>query len=231
MADAYSLDGLEKVWKQIAKAGPALLYALRHGEDEKDDVIGGWDDPSIDTQGVRDAKEAGEFLKGRGINRIYCSDMERTMETAEIVAKILGIDRIIQDFRLRTWDKGYLNGEPKTDENKETLGYYKDHPHLTIKDGESRVLFENRCEEFFNFILEEIEELAKANVHIVPLIVTHNSNIKQLQIFCDENQIDTPDSVAPGGAAKVYKDKKNDFVCEVILKDIGPNSPTMGHGR
>jgi alpha-ribazole phosphatase len=231
MAD-NDLDGLAKVWKQIVKNGPALLYALRHGEDEDDEVIGGWDDPSIDSKGVRDAKKAAEFLKGRGINRIYTSDMDRTMETAEIVAEILGIDRIIQDFRLRTWDKGYLNGEPKTEENKQTLGYYKDHPHLTIKDGESRVLFEDRCEEFLDFIFEEIEELAKEHIYIVPLIVTHNSNIKELQIFCDESlKDDVPDSVAPGGAAKVYKGKDDEFVCEVILKDMGKVSPIYGKGK
>ncbi len=195
-----------------------LLYALRHGEDKDDEKIGGWDDPTLDSQGIRDAKEAAEFLKSKGIRMIYASDLDRAKQTAIVVARLLGIDPkcIVYDFRLRTWDKGKLSGKPKTDANKKILRHYKENPHLVIEGGESRVMFEDRTREAFHYYLDE------ARSEGVKLIVTHNSDIREFQLYVDEDLSDEqPDSVLPGGIICV-SENKGELKCKVVLKDRGP---------
>lgn len=199
-----------------------LLYAVRHGEDENDDLIGGWEDAPIDEAGVKDAKEAASYLKNRGIKMIYASDMKRTLETAKIICKELGLDpnAIVTDFRLRTWNKGIYNGEDKNAENKRDLGWYKDHPHVCVPEGESHYQFEDRSDESFDYYLDE------ARKEGTKLMVMHNSGIKQLQRYCKEHNTgetlnsenSNPDSVAPGGIAKVIENKGK-LTCEVVLKE------------
>ena len=199
-----------------------LMYAVRHGEDENDELIGGWEDAPIDAAGEKDAKEAARFLKNKGIRQVISSDMKRTLETAKIIAKELNVTDFATDFRLRTWNKGYLNGEEKTEENKDVLGYFKDNPDKTIKDGESHAQFEERHDEAFCFYLEE------AFREGVKLLVLHNSGIKQLQRFCQaqdngntkdlSSKNDSPDSVAPGGIVMVMA-VRDKLQCKVVLKE------------
>ena len=199
-----------------------LMYAVRHGEDENDDLIGGWEDAPIDEAGVQDAMEAATFLEGKGARQIICSDMKRTLETAKIIAKELGIKDLVTDFRLRTWNKGYLNGAEKSEQNKAVLTEYKENPQRVIPEGESHGQFEDRHDEAFTYYVDESFREG------VKLLVLHNSGIRQLQRFCESNNSgnakvlssknDSPDSVAPGGIIKVtaVKDKLNG---KVVLKE------------
>lgn len=199
-----------------------LFYAVRHGEDDNDKLIGGWEDAPIDEKGTNDAKEAAKFLVDKGIRCIICSDMKRTLETAKIIAKELNIKNLTTDFRLRTWNKGYLNGEEKTEENKAVLRYYKENPYKVIKNGESHYQFEDRSDEAYDFYIEQ------AYLDGTLLIVMHNSGIKQLQRYCEESHTgnkeqltsknDNPDSVEPGGILKVTADH-GELSCEVVLKE------------
>jgi hypothetical protein len=93
--------------------GRILVFCLRHGEDDGDELIGGWNDDPLDDKGKKDAEEAAKFLEDKGIKKVVCSDMKRTEHTAKIVAEHLGIKDITTDFRARTWNKGYLNGRRK----------------------------------------------------------------------------------------------------------------------
>jgi 2,3-bisphosphoglycerate-dependent phosphoglycerate mutase len=197
-----------------------LIFAARHGEDENDELIGGWEDVPIDDAGTKDAHEIAEFLKGKGVREIIASDMKRTRETAKIVAKELGIKNVTTDFRLRTWNKGIYNGEEKTAENKADLGWYKDHPHAEIPEGESHDQFEERHNEAFDYYLDEARHSG------VKLLLLHNSGIKQLQRYCRNEPItsEQPDSVLPGGIAKVTE-KDSKLTCTVVLKD----KPNSGH--
>ena len=199
-----------------------LMYGVRHGEDENDELIGGWEDAPIDANGLRDAKEAAKFLKNKGIRQIISSDMKRTLETAKIIAKELNVTDLVTDFRLRTWNKGFLNGEEKTEENKEILTEFKENPDKTIPEGESHEQFEERHDEAFSYYIDESFREG------IKLLVLHNSGIKQLQRYCAceatgnkkdlSSKNDSPDSVAPGGIAMVMavRDKLH---CKVVLKE------------
>jgi broad specificity phosphatase PhoE len=204
--------------------GRVLMYAVRHGEDENDDLIGGWEDAPIDEAGEKDAKEAAALLKDKGIRHLVCSDMKRTHETAKIIAKELGLTAsdVVTDFRLRTWNKGELNGEEKSDSNKKTLDWYKERPHQTIPDGESHYQFEERSDEAFDYYLDKARNCGTY------IIVMHNSGIKQMQRYIQEHQTgdmskltstnDSPDSVAPGGVAQISENKGH-LTCKIVLKE------------
>jgi broad specificity phosphatase PhoE len=205
-----------------------LLYAVRHGEDAADHLIGGWENADIDEAGIKDAEEAATKLKNKGIRYIISSDMHRTYETASILARALGLSKneIITDVRLRTWNKGVYNGQNKTEENKDALGWYKEHPHRQVPDGESHYQFEDRCDEALEFYI------CKARNTGSLLIVLHNSNMKQLQRYVEEQQSgdvkdlssknSTPDSVEPGGIIMLSENKGNlDY--KIIFKDSNMN--------
>lgn len=203
--------------------GRILAFCLRHGEDDGDELIGGWNDDPLDGKGRKDAEEAAKFLEGKGISRIICSDMKRTEETAKIVADKLGIKNVVTDFRARTWNKGYLNGEEKNEEHKNILTEYKDNPHWVIPDGESHFQFEERSDEMFEAYLDE------ARKEGVLLIVLHNSGIKQMQRYIEasnsgakstlRSDATNPDSVAPGGILRVAENNKK-LYGKIVLKDV-----------
>ena len=71
-----------------------VLY-VRHGQSEtnlRGVFAGGNDDTRLTDLGREQAKNAGKELKGIKIDRIICSPLSRTYETAQIIAKELGFN-------------------------------------------------------------------------------------------------------------------------------------------
>lgn len=100
------------------------LYFLRHGQSDAN--LAGVFSPAdaiLTDLGKRQAYEAGERLRSYGIQNIVCSGLERSWETAAIVADVLGIPRseIIRDVRLNEYDMGSLTGQPSADVNPHEL--------------------------------------------------------------------------------------------------------------
>lgn len=90
------------------------LFLVRHGETElnKQHIFQGHIDSGLTEKGVEQAHEAGEKLKGRGIDIIISSDLKRAVHTAEIIGKALGlsIEKEIPELRERFW--GEMEGRP-----------------------------------------------------------------------------------------------------------------------
>ncbi len=65
------------------------LYLMRHGEVHNPTQIlyGRLPDFFLSDEGIRQAHAAGEWLKDKNISHIYCSPMDRTKQTAGIVAE------------------------------------------------------------------------------------------------------------------------------------------------
>jgi len=94
-------------------------FLLRHGETiyqtKKDDLLYPWPDfiTSLTKKGKNQAKTAAKKLKSKKIDSIYSSDFFRTCQTAEIVAKKLGL-KVKLDKRLRDINWGiYKDGPSK----------------------------------------------------------------------------------------------------------------------
>jgi probable phosphoglycerate mutase len=205
---------------RYAPNGVVIMYTLRHGSTKLngDNKFRGWANPELDDKGRQDAEQAGKFLKGKGIKAVYCSDLKRAVETAEIVSKAIGLPgEPVPDEQLRPWDVGDLSGKDK-DENDDVLQYHIDHPKVPLPGGESLQHFSDRSQN----VMDEYMEKAKKDGPI--LLVFHTSNTVQLQNYCKGSKAtgrpESDECVKPGGVMKVtdYGDKLD---AEAVLKDGG----------
>jgi len=92
--------------------GRANFYFLRHGESEGNSagVIQGRNDYPLARRGREQAKEIAEWLRGRGIRRVFTSPLKRANETAEIVAERLGLSPPTVAAELTELDTGVFTG-------------------------------------------------------------------------------------------------------------------------
>lgn len=107
-------------------------FILRHGETvyqtRKREIVYPWPETApvkLTEQGKRQIKKSAKLLKRKGIDIIYSSDTFRTHQTAEIVAKELGL-KIIFDPRLRDINLGIYQGGKKKE-------FYRDFPITSKK--------------------------------------------------------------------------------------------------
>ena len=96
-----------------------MIYFVRHGETESNvrGVFAGQKDDSILTEkGKAQAKNTAQTVKSEvpKIDRIICSPLKRTVETAQIIARDLGFDlnKIEIDKRIIEHDTGSMTGTP-----------------------------------------------------------------------------------------------------------------------
>lgn len=77
-------------------------------------VFSGRTETSLSQTGRQQSLAAGQFLKDKAIDRIVVSPMQRTIQTAEIIADHLGIpkDQLIISDLLMERDFGPLEGTP-----------------------------------------------------------------------------------------------------------------------
>jgi uncharacterized phosphatase len=92
------------------------LYFCRHGESElnKAGVFAGLTNTPLTDEGREQARTEGLKATGHGIDTIVCSPLGRAVETAEIIARQMGIDpsAIQQNELLIERDFGELEGTP-----------------------------------------------------------------------------------------------------------------------
>src|SRR5579862_758285 len=71
------------------------IYFVRHGESEANSLglsAGSEFDTPLTDKGRAQARRAGQDLKGKGIELVVASPMDRTLETAKIIAEEIGYD-------------------------------------------------------------------------------------------------------------------------------------------
>jgi broad specificity phosphatase PhoE len=70
-----------------------IVYVVRHGEAEgnREGRFLGQVNPPLTERGREHARRMGEALKGRGIERIRASDLDRAFTTASIIGGIIGL--------------------------------------------------------------------------------------------------------------------------------------------
>ena len=89
-----------------------VIFLARHGETEWNRV-GRWQgktDIPLSDVGRAQAQQLRERMRGRGIGRVYASDLGRARETAHIVAASLGLTPVTLDARLRERGFGCFEG-------------------------------------------------------------------------------------------------------------------------
>lgn len=159
-------------------------FFLRHGKNihqtELKDIIYCYPDDetpcSLIEEGIDQAKKAGEELKDKKIEYIYCSDILRTRQTAKIVAGIIGFneDEIIYDTRLRDINWGLFGGKHKD----EAWAYYNNDKSKKFNEPTPGGETWNDCRERMKKVLNEIENIFQGkNV----LIVSHGDPLWLLE--------------------------------------------------
>jgi isoleucyl-tRNA synthetase len=153
-------------------------FLLRHGEaicNKKEILVTQIPEKirsPLTKKGEKEIKEAAKKLKNKKIDLIFASDFERTKQTAEIVAKELGL-KVIYDKRLREINVGSFDGKKLKDWEK-FFKSYEERFTKKIKGGENYNQVKMRMYRF----LEDLERKYQGKKI---LIVSHQRPLTMLE--------------------------------------------------
>lgn len=166
----------EEFGDAIGKSTNSYVF-MRHGEAENNTkhLINCWPEPEklpLTLKGVTQVEKSARILKKEKIDIIFASDIARTKQTAEIVAKALGIKEVHFDPRLREFDFGDFNGKSYAS----YAAYYGNRAEKFTKrtpNGENHTDLRRRVYEF-------LSDVEKKHSHKKILIVTHDGLVYML---------------------------------------------------
>ena len=151
------------------------LILVRHGHTSwnspgADERLRAWLDIPLDDKGKQEAVETSETLIGYPIEMIYCSDLRRARQTAEILRR--GVKApVMATTELRPWNLGAFGGQ-RIKDILPFLNLLNQHPDLAAPSGESFYQFYGR----YSHRLKQLLELADRTTSHV-LAVTHVRNL------------------------------------------------------
>lgn len=121
--------------------------------DNEAKLSSGWNDVPLSELGKRQARELGERYKDEHLDAIFCSDLKRSYETAELASTQRSVP-IVRDARLRECNYGDLTGRPS--EEVEPLKVH----HITkpFPNGESYEETSERMKDFLKDLLRDYNE-------------------------------------------------------------------------
>ena len=156
-----------------------MVYLMRHGQDDES-YVGGWSDVSLIPEGEQQVIESAEWIRDNlNIKKIYCSDVNRAMETAKIVSKIIGVN--YEDTHiLREQNKGILNGMLRTEADKVLPGYKKRDVDYRYPEGESLKMLYGRVKKVLDTF--EFEDDV--------LFITHRGVINMIYYISNDIELD-----------------------------------------
>ena len=108
--------------------GMARILLVRHGESEWN-AVGRWQgqaDSPLTELGRQQAKAASRALGS--VDAVACSDLQRALVTADIIASELGVGPVIVDAGLRERDAGQWSGLTRAEIHRDWPGYLPDDP-------------------------------------------------------------------------------------------------------
>ena len=111
-----------------------MIYIIRHGKTElnRANVLQGRSNYPLNEEGIRQAKEAADFLRGISFDYVFSSPLIRAVQTAEIVAP--GHEITIDD-RLIEMDYGPYEGMDFQHFPPEVLTFFRDFVHNPAPEG------------------------------------------------------------------------------------------------
>lgn len=189
-----------------------IVYVARHGATNLNqesgtsvDKIRGHIDVPLSEIGIKEAKEDGKKLKGKGIKAIFSSDLQRASDTAKIIGKAIGVDKIEKFEGLRPWNLGFTIQGKSSEAVQPKIEYYIRHPDEKPPGGETFNTFKGN---FFNTFFNIIRANKDRNI----LIVTHYRCFKLLESNKDKGNIDVEKFIKRSGdntgSIKIWKNGK-----------------------
>lgn len=109
----------------------------------------GWLPGELSPKGIEQTKALKEKINIEQFDFVFCSDLKRAMDSAEIVFG--GEKPIFQDERLRECNYGNLDGKDSS------LVKYEEHIKERFPEGESMFDVEKRIKSFCDYLLENYD--------------------------------------------------------------------------
>lgn len=155
--DMWKENGINALWIANDKTDKSKgnVYLIRHGATDFNDGperIRGWKDIPLNDHGRKQAQEAAKKLKGKGITEMYMSDLKRTKETADIIAKALKVKVNRTGNAFRPWHLGEFEGKSIKDVIKQ-INKLIDTEKKSPKEGESFAEFKDRYLHNLNLLI------------------------------------------------------------------------------
>ena len=120
--------------------------------DNENGISSGWSDTELSELGIKQSIELWNMVKDRKIDIVFCSDLKRAVQSAELTFE--NRIPIVRDSRLRECNYGEYNG--KMSSVVEPL--QEKHIHKRFPGGESYDDVKDRMEEFLKFLRENYDE-------------------------------------------------------------------------
>ncbi len=114
--------------------------------DNEKDLATGWSQGQLSKKGIKQAKELGTAVSGRKFDAVFCSDLKRAADSADLAFS--GIAKIIKDKRLRECNYGDFTGRPA----EEVRSRMKEQIDVPFPNGESYRDVEKRIAGFLEFL-------------------------------------------------------------------------------
>lgn len=159
------------------------LILVRHGHTclnipGRDERLRGWLDIPLDDQGLQEGAEAAERVANYPVEAIYCSDLRRARQTAELLRRRTHA-RVTATKELRPWNLGVFAGQRVRD-ILPFLNQLNQHPDLAAPSGESFSQFYGR----YARRLTELMNLALDSSQCI-VAVTHVRNLLATQTIIE----------------------------------------------
>ncbi len=164
-----------------------VLIVVRHGESEwnKLNKFTGWKNPSLSTNGIKEAQIVGKLLQNYKINWVFTSDLDRSIETANIIMEN-NTDRNYS-FKsceaLKERDYGDLTGKNKMEleivHGKDQINQWRRSWSHCPPNGEN---LKQVAERVGNFYDNNIQPLLLLNNNSNILIVAHGNSLRALLV-------------------------------------------------
>lgn len=110
----------------------------------------GWLHGKLSEKGISQANALAETIKNEYFDIVFCSDLNRAIESAKIDFQYHDVD-IIQDSRIRECNYGDLDGKDSS------LVVYSEHITKPFPNGESMKDVEKRIKSFLEFLQENYD--------------------------------------------------------------------------
>lgn len=154
------------------------LILVRHGETQLncEKKFCGWSNPGLTAEGLLQAKAAGDKLKHQPIHQIFCSDLSRTMQTAEQINRHHQLEikptKNLREMNFGLWE-GLTYTEIQKQYPKEAATWGKDWLEYAVPEGESLQFMYDR-------IIQYTEEIVNHHEGKRVLIVSHAGCIRAI---------------------------------------------------
>jgi 2,3-bisphosphoglycerate-dependent phosphoglycerate mutase len=195
-----------------------VAFFIRHGETdfneppngEMEKFRGDLDVP-LNKDGEAQAAEIPNYLAGYRLSALYHSGMHRTAQTVEPLAKAKGLESTKIE-NMNGLDTGDFSGLPKTEENKNKLSWYREHPDEVIPGGESVQHFRDRVDPIIHNVVKVGEEADAPTAAAI-----HGSVMREVSRLFDKSYDSL--KVEPGGIVGIFKDTNGNYLARPLIRE------------